>query len=151
MLAHFGCRSRVALVPTLIAADGTTTYISYSVTGGQSGIWLFSGTKPKGPGENLPLTQAASSIIATNNTLYAILADGSLGQLDATQSLQTIPVQIQPPLSPNAPNAYTSATPVPTVSSTTNSSSSGATTFSMVMCWQPMPRRLDGVYRRWGP
>jgi hypothetical protein len=128
-LAHFAVPIKSGQVPTLIAAEGSTTYISYSASGGQSGIWLYSGTKSKAPAKTIPLSQAVNSIIATNNTLYAILADGSLGQLDAASKFQPISVQIQPPLSPNSPNAYTSATPVPTVAGANNSTSTGPTIF----------------------
>jgi serine/threonine protein phosphatase PrpC len=128
-LAHFAVPIKGGTVPALIAAEGTTTYISYSTSGGQSGVWLFSGTKPKAPAKTVPLAQKVNSIIATNNSLYVILADGSLGQLDTAAKFHPISVQIQLPLSPNSPNAYTSATPVPTVSSTNNSNPSGVTTF----------------------
>ncbi|MGO8946173.1 MAG: hypothetical protein ACLQUY_00625, partial [Ktedonobacterales bacterium] len=94
------------------------------------GIWIFNGTKPKGPAKTITLTTAASSIVATNNTLYAILKDGSLGQLDSSQTYQAIQVEVQAPIIPSAPANYTSATPVPTVASTTAAgSSSGNTTF----------------------
>jgi serine/threonine protein phosphatase PrpC len=129
-VAHFGVPITGGAVPALIAAKGTTTYVSYSETGGAPGIWIFTGTKPTKPAKTIPLNQAANSIVATNNTLYAILADGSLGQLDSHQAFQPIQVAIQPPLIPSTPTNYTSATPVPTVANTSaTGSSSGNTTF----------------------
>ncbi len=129
-VAHFGVPISGSTVPTLIAAQGSNTYVSYSVAGATPGIWTFSGTKPKGPAKTIPLPMAASSIVATNNTLYAILADGSLGQLNASQTYQPIPVQIQLPIIHSEPGNYTSATPVPTVADTaTPGSSPSNTTF----------------------
>ena len=129
-VAHFGVPTPGGDVPALIAAQGSSTYVSYSATGEAPGIWLFTGTKPKGPTKTISLTKAATSIVATNNTLYALLADGSLGQLDANQAFQLIPVEIQPPLIPSTPSNYTSATPVPTVaSSTAGGSTANTTTF----------------------
>jgi serine/threonine protein phosphatase PrpC len=129
-VAHFGVPISGGTVPALIAAKGATTYVTYSKTGGAPGIWIFTGTKPRGPAKTIPLNQAANSIVATNNTLYAILADGSLGQLDSHQAFQPIQVAIQPPLIPSTPTNYTSATPVPTVANTSaTGGSSGNTTF----------------------
>jgi serine/threonine protein phosphatase PrpC len=129
-VAHFGVPTTGGTVPALIAAKGSTTYVSYSNTGGAPGIWIFTGTKPTKPAKTIPLNQAAHSIVATNNTLYTILADGSLGQLDSQQAFQPIQVAIQPPLIPSTPTNYTSATPVPTVANTSaTGGSSGNTTF----------------------
>jgi serine/threonine protein phosphatase PrpC len=129
-VAHFGVPTSGGTVPALIAAKGSTTYVSFSQTGSQPGIWIFTGTKPTKPAKTVPLNQAANSIVATNNTLYAILTDGSLGQLDSHQAFQPIQVAIQPPLIPSTPTNYTSATPVPTVANTSAAGgSSGTTTF----------------------
>ena len=128
-VAHFGVPTTNGAVPTLIAGQGSTTYVSYSLTGGTGGIWIFNGTKPTKPTKTISLAHAASSIVATNSTLYAILADGSLGQLDATPTYQPIQVQIQNPLTPNIPATYTSATPVPTVTSSSTGNANGNTMF----------------------
>jgi serine/threonine protein phosphatase PrpC len=128
-IAHFGVPTSGGAVPKLIAGQGSTTYVAYSVTGGAGGIWTFTGTRPKGPAKTIPLTQEANSIVATNGTLYAILADGSLGQLDATPTYQPIQVRIQNPLTPNTPATYTSATPVPTVASSSSGNANGNTMF----------------------
>jgi hypothetical protein len=127
-VAHFGVPTTGGAVPALIAAKGATTYVSYSETGGAPGIWTFTGTKPTKPAKTITLNQAANSIVATNNTLYAILADGSLGQLDSQQAFQPIQVAIQPPLIPSTPTNYTSATPVPTVANTSTPGNSNRNT-----------------------
>jgi hypothetical protein len=129
-LAQFGVPISNSAVPALIAAKGANTYISYSITGGSPGIWVFNGTKPTKPTKTVNLKMAASSIVAANNSLYAILADGSLGELDATQTfLQPIQVAIPAPLTPSAAATYTSATPVPTVANSAGSASSSGTLF----------------------
>jgi hypothetical protein len=130
LTARFGVPTPNGAVPTLIGGQGSTTYVAYSMTGGTGGIWIFHGTNPNGPAKTIPLTQAASSIVATSGTLYAILADGSLGQLDATPIYQPIELHIQNPLIPNiSPSTYTSATPVPTVTSPSTGNINSNTTF----------------------
>lgn len=102
--------------PTTIAADGANIYIGY--TGGASGaggIWLFSGANPKSPSLTAQLPQPATSLAATNGTVYMVLADGSLGQLDTSHTYLQLPLQVLPPVTAADPTAYISSTPVPTV------------------------------------
>ena len=102
--------------PTTIAADGANLYIGY--TGGASGaggIWLFSGTTPKTPSLTAQLPQPATSLAATNGTVYMVLADGSVGQLDTSHTYLQLPLQVLPPVTAADPTTYISSTPVPTV------------------------------------
>jgi hypothetical protein len=55
------------------------------------------------------------SLTASGSTVYALLEDGTAGQLDATHSFVTLPVEVQTPIPPGLTDGYTSATPVPTV------------------------------------
>jgi hypothetical protein len=87
------------------------------MTGGAPGIWISDSTTLQGPSRTISLARPAGSIVATNSTLYAILAGGSVGQLDATSTYQPIQMEIQNPLTPDNPPTYTAAAPVPTVTS----------------------------------
>ena len=128
-VGHFGLPAQNGEVPALIAAQGATTYVSYALTGGSPGIWVFNGNNPKGPAKTIPLTQAASSLAATNGTLYILLSNGTLGQLDATQTFQPLQVQIQAPLSPTSSDSYSAATPVPTVAGATSGGANAGSVF----------------------
>ncbi len=55
------------------------------------------------------------SLTASGATVYALLEDGTAGQLDAAHSFISLPVQVQTPIPPGVTSGYTSATPVPTV------------------------------------
>ncbi len=104
-----------AEAPTTIAADGANIYIGYKGdASGSSGIWLFSGSTPKTPSMAAPLPQPAVSLAAANGTVYALLADGSLGQLDTTHTYLQLPMQVLPPVTAADPTTYTSSAPVPT-------------------------------------
>ena len=105
--------------PKLLAVQGSATYIAYTSASGALGIWTFTDDGAKGPKLTTPLTQAAVSLAATNNTLYALLSDGSLGQLDPKAAYLPLPVGVSAPLAFDAPINYTDATPVPTAAATT--------------------------------
>ena len=101
-------------VPTSLAESGGTFYVGYKSATGAGGIWAFTGAAPKGPSQSVTLTQAPSALALSNGTLYALLADGSLGQLDSAHQYLPLPVQVQPPLSIIDPSAYSAGAPVPT-------------------------------------
>ncbi len=102
-------------VPATLAAFGGTVYVGYQAgTAGMPGIWEFTGTAPKGPAKNISLTQPVTSLAAANGTLYMVLADGSLGQLDTSSALLPLPVTVLPPVTADNASSYTAATPVPT-------------------------------------
>jgi hypothetical protein len=101
--------------PTHLAESGGTFYVTYGAgTNGQAGVFVFSGdlTTPK----NVKLDHEASSIAATNGPLYLLLSDGTLGQLDSSQTYKTLPVKAPQPLATSGfdPANYAAATPVPT-------------------------------------
>ena len=103
--------------PAGLAAQGGSIYVAFKgdSTGG-AGVWLFSGDPSKGPTQTVTLAQPAVALAATNGTLYAVLADGTLGQLDAARKFQALQVPVQAPLNPQDPATYTPDSPVPTVS-----------------------------------
>jgi serine/threonine protein phosphatase PrpC len=118
--------------PDALAVQGGNIYVAYKAgSTGEPGIWQFSGKSPKSPTQTFSLTEPATAIALANNTLYGLLADGSLGEVDTTHTWQTADVQVQDPLSPQDPASYAAATPVPTVppASSTPSAVSGATLF----------------------
>ena len=100
--------------PTLIAAQGGTISIGY--TGGTSvaGVWLFTGDPTRGPAHTALLTQSVVSLAATTNVLYALLADGSLGQIDLNALYAALPVNVPAPVQPANPSRYSVSAPVPT-------------------------------------
>ncbi|HEX8729386.1 MAG TPA: Stp1/IreP family PP2C-type Ser/Thr phosphatase [Ktedonobacterales bacterium] len=111
--------------PTHLAVAGKSIYVSFA--GGATtpfGVWLFNG-QPKTPGgsvnpaQTVTLPAAAASLLTANNSLYMLLADGTLGQLDVAHLYTTLAVIVTPPATTTDPATYTSATPVPTPSSPT--------------------------------
>ncbi len=105
--------------PKLVAEVGGVYYVGYAGSAtGTPGIWIFTGKAPKGPTRNIQLAQTAQALLATNGTLYMLLADGSLGQLDPTQQYLPLSVSVLSPLNPSSPDTYTIAAPVPTPVST---------------------------------
>jgi serine/threonine protein phosphatase PrpC len=111
--------------PTHLAVAGKSIYVSFA--GGATtpfGVWLFNG-QPKTPGgsvtpaQTVTLPAAAASLLTANNSLYMLLADGTLGQLDVAHLYTTLAVIVTPPATVTDPATYTSATPVPTPSSPT--------------------------------
>jgi len=52
--------------------------------------------------------------VATNGTLYLLLSDGTLGQLDSSQAYKSLPVKAPQPLTGFDPSTYVAATPAPT-------------------------------------
>jgi serine/threonine protein phosphatase PrpC len=106
--------------PTHLAVAGKSLYVSYA--GGATtpyGVWLFNG-QPKTPGgpensaQTISLPAAAASLLAANNTLYMLLADGTLGQLDVAHLYTALAVIASAPATTTDPATYTAATPVPT-------------------------------------
>ncbi|MGZ3680088.1 MAG: Stp1/IreP family PP2C-type Ser/Thr phosphatase [Ktedonobacterales bacterium] len=119
--------------PKLLAVQGSTTYIGYTSTSGASGIWTFTDDGAKGPKLTAALTQPTTSLAATNNTLYVLLSDGSVGQLDPKSAYLPLPVVALAPVAFDAPIDYTNATPVPTAAAATqagtNTTTGGGTLF----------------------
>lgn len=121
-----------AEAPTTLAANGASIYVGYKGgASGVGGIWLFSGSSPKAPSQTAQVPQPATSLAAANGTVFAILADGSLGQLDTTLTYLQLPLRVLPPVTSADPTAYTASTPVPTPpasatpAASTSASSSG--------------------------
>jgi serine/threonine protein phosphatase PrpC len=101
--------------PTHLAESGGTFYVTYGAgTNGQAGVFVFSGdlTTPK----NVKLDHEAASVVAANGPLYLLLSDGTLGQLDSSQTYKSLPVKAPQPLVTTGfdPASYVAATPVPT-------------------------------------
>ena len=101
--------------PAHLAEKGGAFYVTYSAgTNGQAGVFAFSGdlTTPK----NVKLDHEAASAVATNGTVYLLLSDGTLGQLDSSQAYKSLPVKAPQPLATASfdPASYAAATPVPT-------------------------------------
>ncbi|HST88600.1 MAG TPA: Stp1/IreP family PP2C-type Ser/Thr phosphatase [Ktedonobacterales bacterium] len=112
--------------PSGVAAQGGSIYVAFKGgSAGGAGVWLFSGDPSKGPTQTVTLAQPAVALAATNGTLYAILADGTLGQLDAARKYQALQVPVQAPLSLGNPASYTPASPVPTVAPADAGTSAG--------------------------
>ncbi|HEX8996057.1 MAG TPA: Stp1/IreP family PP2C-type Ser/Thr phosphatase [Ktedonobacterales bacterium] len=119
--------------PTHLAVSGKSIYVSYA--GGATtpfGVWLFNG-QPKTPGapeasaQTIALPAAAASLLTANNSLYLLLADGSLGQLDVSHVYTALVVVASPPATTTDPAMYTAATPVPTPQTPTAAASSAST------------------------
>ncbi|HLZ23126.1 MAG TPA: Stp1/IreP family PP2C-type Ser/Thr phosphatase [Ktedonobacterales bacterium] len=108
-------------VPTSLAESAGTFYIGYSESAGAGGIWTFTGTAPKSPSQSVSLAQAPATLALSGGTLYALLADGSLGQLDTAHRYLPLPVQVPSPLSIIDPGAYSAAAPVPTAATPASS------------------------------
>jgi hypothetical protein len=111
--------------PTHLAVAGASVYVSYA--GGATapyGVWFFNG-QPKtaggseNPAQTITLPAAAASLLSANNTLYLLLADGTLGQLDVAHLYMALAVIASAPATTTDPAAYTAATPVPTPQSPT--------------------------------
>jgi len=103
--------------PTLLAERGGVYYVTYSAgTAGQAGVLVYSGDVTKDPPKNVQLAHDAVSVVATNGTLYLLLSDGTLGQLDSGQTYKSLPVKTPQPLATAGfdPSSYAAATPVPT-------------------------------------
>ena len=115
--------------PTHLAVAGKSVYVSFA--GGTTtpyGVWLFNG-QPKGPAQTITLPAAASSLLAANNSLYMLLSDGTMGQLDVAHLFAPLVVAAPVPAMTNDPTTYTAATPVPTPQSpTTTAATATATT-----------------------
>jgi serine/threonine protein phosphatase PrpC len=105
-------------VPQLLAVQGGTSYVGYKPgSAGSPGIWTFSGSAPKAPSHTTPLSsQPAVSLAAAGSTAYALLADGSMGNLDSSFAYQPIAIQVLSPLVPGTTTPYTGAMQVPTAS-----------------------------------
>ncbi|WIG57964.1 MAG: Protein serine/threonine phosphatase PrpC, regulation of stationary phase [Ktedonobacterales bacterium] len=125
--SSFSLDTRNGETPTALAAAGGAMYVAYKPgSSGTPGLWMITGKAPKFTTKAIAIPQPATAVVATNGTVYGLLGDGTLGQLDAKQTWQPLPVQLQNPLTTDDPTAYGSATPVPTVVN----GSSAATTAS---------------------
>jgi hypothetical protein len=122
--------------PTHLAVADKSLYVSYA--GGATtpfGVWLFNG-QPKTPGgpensaQTITLPAAAASLLAANNSLYMLLADGTLGQLDVAHLYTSLAVVASTPATTTDPATYTAATPVPTPESPTATPTVAATATS---------------------
>ncbi|HEX8983130.1 MAG TPA: Stp1/IreP family PP2C-type Ser/Thr phosphatase [Ktedonobacterales bacterium] len=119
--------------PTHLAVAGANFFVSYA-SGATTpfGVWLFNG-QPKTPGgpatsaQTISLPAAAASLLAANNSLYILLNNGAIGQLDPTHIYASLAVVAQPPAATIDPSTYTSATPVPTVQNTDATPTSAVT------------------------
>jgi hypothetical protein len=127
--------------PLALAVSGTDYYIGYSAGNSPGGIWMFSGQTPKTPAHTvtLPKENAAPSVSAlasAHGTIFALLSDGSLGQIDSAHNYLPLPVTVMSPVINSEPSTYTSATPVPTLTpatatqTATAGASASATVFS---------------------
>jgi serine/threonine protein phosphatase PrpC len=99
--------------PTHLAIYGRTVYVSYAIGSTSFGVWYFSGL-PKSKPQAIGLPAAVTSLLAVNNSLYMLLADGTLGQLDTAHVFISLPVTATLPATATPPETYTAATPVPT-------------------------------------
>jgi hypothetical protein len=117
---RFAARRRFAVptpkseVPTALAESGGTFYVGYKDNAGAGGVWAFTGSTPKGPSQSVSLAQPPAALALATGTLYALLADGSVGQLDTSHRYLPLPVQVPSPLSVIDPSAYSASAPVPT-------------------------------------
>jgi hypothetical protein len=103
--------------PAHLAERGGVYYVTYGAgTTGQAGVFVFSGDVTKDPPKNVKLDHDAASVVATNGTLYLLLSDGTLGQLDSSPAYKPLPVKAPQPLATAGfnPTSYVAATPVPT-------------------------------------
>jgi serine/threonine protein phosphatase PrpC len=98
--------------PVALALSGTTVFVGFQ--GATSGVWAYNGANPKAPAFAATLPQAPVALAATNGTVYLLLSDGSLGQLDSAHAYLPLPLSVPAPITDAAPEEYTSATPVPT-------------------------------------
>ena len=107
-----------------LAVDGPTTYVSYK--GGSSsaaGILIFPTANAKAPAKSMPLSQPALDVTATGGLVYAVLADGTIAQLDPARGVMSLPYQAPKPIPPELITTYTGDSPVPTVSDATQPAS----------------------------
>ena len=99
--------------PTHLAIYGRTVYVSYAIGSNSFGVLYFSGL-PKSKPQAIGLPSAVTSMLAVNNSLYMLLTDGTLGQLNAAHVFIPLPVTATLPATATPPDTYTAATPVPT-------------------------------------
>ncbi|MGH2517434.1 MAG: hypothetical protein ACRDHP_17430, partial [Ktedonobacterales bacterium] len=85
-----------------------------------------------GPSQSVTLTQAPAALALTAGTLYVLLADGSLGQLDISHMYLPLPVQVPPPLTIIDPSDYAAGAPVPTPAASTPAGATVTTTGASV-------------------
>jgi hypothetical protein len=103
------------ITPTHLAVQGNTAYLSFTgSTGTGAGVWIYDTHSPKNPPITVVLPKPATSLAVANNTLYVLLNDGSLGELDSNHTYRPLPVNVLTPVQPADPNAYAISTPVPT-------------------------------------
>jgi hypothetical protein len=80
-------------------------------------LWIFTGDATKGPSKTLTLPRTAMSLVAANGTLYLLMVDGTIGQLDSSPAFKSNAVNAPAPLPLDAAS-YSIATPVPTLQQT---------------------------------
>jgi serine/threonine protein phosphatase PrpC len=129
--------------PAHLAESGGAYYVTYGAgTNGQAGVFAFSGdlTTPK----NVKLDHEAASVVATNGTVYLLLSDGTLGQLDSGQAYKSLPVKAPQPLAITGfdPTSYAAATPVPTPVTTPDASGTHFPATSVLSADPGNPTRL---------
>jgi serine/threonine protein phosphatase PrpC len=109
--------------PSQLAVIGNTAYVAFSGgTGGPGILVLVSGART--PPVQISLTQSAASLAVSGSTVYALLADGSLGQAGADHQFKTVTTQVQPPASTEAPDSYYgAAVPTPPATSAASAAS----------------------------
>lgn len=111
---------------------GATIYVAF--TGGAAptptGIWQFQvpAKGAIGAPKVIATPQQVTSLRVAGGAIFLSLADGSLGQLDATQTFQPVSVLAPNPVTTADPSAYTAATPVPSASATSLTPSASSAT-----------------------
>lgn len=113
--------------PTHLAVSGRSVYVSFaSGAAATYGVWYYSGL-PKSTVQTIALPAAATSLLTLNNSLYTLLSDGTLGQLNAALVYTPLVVAATLPATTTDPATYTAATPVPTPQGLATPSTSQAT------------------------
>src|SRR5262249_45586752 len=109
--------------PKLVSEVNGDYYVGFAgAPAGSPGIWIFNGRALKEPPKTAQLPQSPQALLATNSTLYMLLADGSLGQLDPKQQYLPLSVSVRVPLNPSTPANYSISSPVPTPANTPSAS-----------------------------
>jgi serine/threonine protein phosphatase PrpC len=114
--------------PSALAARGGDFYVAFQnpQTGG-GGIWHYSGSNLTKPVTIPTPTAVVSLSVAASGVPFAVLEDGTLVRWDAAGHVTTVPIYQASPVLATDPNAYLSATPVPTVPPTPTSVAPTAT------------------------
>ncbi|MEO7003108.1 MAG: Stp1/IreP family PP2C-type Ser/Thr phosphatase [Ktedonobacterales bacterium] len=100
--------------PTALTVAGNNTYVGF--TGGvatPTGLWFFNG-KGNTPALTIALPSKPATLGVGGATIYLLLSDGSVGQLDAQNIYLPLSVVAAPPALTTDPSIYSVSTPVPT-------------------------------------